>query len=309
MPDDVGAALDVGSNTIRLLVARTVDGRLEPVLDDSRFVRLGSGVDASGRLEPARKDAGIQAILELAAQAREAGAADIYGVATSAIRDAADGAEYVRRIHDETGVEVRIIDGDEEARLTFAGATSAMDLSGNALVCDMGGGSCELIYASGSDIEWARSLQIGSGRLSERFIHHDPPTNEEQRSVEQAVESTLRVVGNISASAAAFTGGTASHVVYLLGEQGVSVLVTIERLERVESIVYASPKAEVARKYNVRPERAEILPAGFTALRTIALWSGAGQLSISRSGIREGLLLEAAGEHATAARSQTDRIQ
>jgi exopolyphosphatase / guanosine-5'-triphosphate,3'-diphosphate pyrophosphatase len=279
------------------LVARPVDGRLETVVDDSRFVRLGSGVDASGSLDPDRKKAGIDAIRELVARARQAGAKSVKAVATSAVRDAADGPAYVREVRDETGLDVGIIDGDEEARLTYLGATIGVDLTRGALLCDFGGGSCELILADGSGIRWAHSVQIGSGRLSERFVHNDPPSAHERHAIEEYVTGTLRsTLGEVETELAVFTGGTASHIVYLAGLEARapsgSVKVDLAVIEQVEALVYSTPASQIARDRNVRPERAAVLPAGITGIRSIARWSRARDIFITRNGIREGIIID-----------------
>ena len=270
------------------------EGHLETVTEDSRFVRLGSGVDTAGRLDPVRKEAGISAIRELVGQAHDAGANSVWAVATSALRDAADGEEYIHQIHQVTGIAVRIIDGEEEARLTFTGATLGMNLAGGALVCDMGGGSCELIQADESGITLARSLQVGSGRLTERFVRHDPPVPSERQRIEEYVDSTIREeFGHVSVKLAVLTGGTASHVAYLLGLEGAAVVIQSGQLVEAETLVYELPSGEIAQRYQVRPERAEVLPAGITAIRTIAVRSGSEKTCISRRGIREGVLMEA----------------
>lgn len=293
----VSAVVDVGSNTIRLLVARLAGDEIEPILDESRFVRLGSGVDSNGRLDPDRKRAGIAALRELAQRAEDAGAESVGAVATSALRDAADGTEYVREIHEQTGVDVRIIDGEEEARLTYLGATAGLDLSRGGLLCDMGGGSSELILAGSSGIRWARSLQIGSGRLSERFTHHDPPTPDERSSVARYVDEELRNrLGDVDPEVALFTGGTASHVLYLSGLEGVAADIDLALIQRVEDLVYSGQSGEIAAQYKVQPERAAVLPAGITGIRAIAVWSGAKRLAITRRGIREGMIRDAMRE-------------
>jgi exopolyphosphatase/guanosine-5'-triphosphate,3'-diphosphate pyrophosphatase len=216
------------------------------------------------------------------------------GVATSAIRDASDGQAFVRQIAEETGLQVRVVDGDEESRLTYLGATVGVDLSHGALLCDLGGGSCELILAGVSDIQWARSLQIGSGRLSEQLVEADPPTQAERQAIEEHVVSTLRsALGDVEAHLAVFTGGTASHTLYLAGLDGDLVDIKAGTIAQVEDKVYAAPSAEIARTYDIRPERAAVLPAGITAMRSIARWSNAGQLCITRRGIREGIIIDA----------------
>lgn len=213
-------------------------------------------------------------------------------VATSAVRDAADGRGYVAQIADEMGLEVRVIDGDEEARLTYLGVTSGLDVAGGALVCDLGGGSCELIAADDSGVKWSHSIQIGSGRLTEQLVHSDPPTRADRNAIE------LRVLSELQAhlqweqwKLSVFTGGTASHVALLAELQGRLIHIDHRILESVEGLTYSLKADEIASQFRISPERAAVLPAGFTALRTIAGWSRAGELFISRLGIREGLIL------------------
>src|SRR5206468_1631880 len=143
--------------------------------DVSEFVRLGKGVHASGRLQEDRIVAAIDAVGRLTARATARGAQKVTAIATSAVRDAANRDEFVRRVLDATGVRIRILSGDEEAQLTYLGATLGNPLGNGAVICDLGGGSAELIFASPAGIEWAQSLQLGSGRLTEQFVHHDPP--------------------------------------------------------------------------------------------------------------------------------------
>lgn len=291
---DLRAAIDVGSNTIRLLVARVEDGTLAKILDDSRFVRLGSGVDASGFLNHERKEAGIVAIRELLSVAKELGCTDVRAVATSAVRDASDGRDYVERIKEETGLDIQIIGGDEEARLTYTGATAGIELKGKNLVCDLGGGSCEVIVASESGIRWSQSFQLGSGRLSEKFIRNDPPMEDERAAVHDLVLRTLRARGaSGDAGVAIFTGGTATYIAHLLELSDDVVDVKPAQLEAVERTVYSERAAAIADRFHVRTERAAVLPAGITAIRAIAEWSDAGRLRITRNGIREGVILSA----------------
>ena len=286
------AALDVGSNTVRLLVARSVEGNLEPVQEASRFARLGLGVDKTGHLDPDRKRAGIEAISELASMAHEAGALDIHAVATSAIRDASDGVDFAEEVKSETGVSIRIISGDEEARLTFLGTTMQMDLSHGAIVCDIGGGSSEIIAAADDGIHWAHSLKIGSGRLSERFVTGDPPSENERAAISNYVREMLEELGREAAELAVFTGGTATNIVGITGLDGVTVEITLQALVDVENLVYSMPAAQITEQYRVRPERAQVWPAGVTTVRTIAQWSGAQRLHITRHGMREGVIID-----------------
>lgn len=300
------AVLDVGSNTIRLLVARPQQGELEQLLDLSEFVRLGLGVDKTGELRPDRKQAALEAIETLANRARSVGAKHIVAFATSAVRDAANGEDFIRRVKETAGVEVEIISGDREAYLTFLGATMGLDIGAGAIICDLGGGSAELIHADASGMRWATSEPLGSGRLTERFVHHDPPTPEEHDQLAAYVRSVLQRLprpgtsltprrGGVPAAQvelAVFTGGTATHVAIIAGLQGTVETTVPTTLDRVVDILTSHPASEIVSRYNIKEERAKVLPAGAMALQTIAQYYHADRIVISRHGIREGAILD-----------------
>lgn len=266
---------------------------MESLLDESRFIRLGSGVDSSGSLNSERMAAAVSAIRELDEKSRELGAGNPLAVATSAVRDAGNGEAFATEVRRKTGVELEIISGEREAYLTFLGATMGIDIGTGVLICDIGGGSSELISADGEGIRWERSLRAGSGRMTERFVNADPPTHEERSQIADCVQTLLNELPDVSPTRTVFTGGTASHVAWLSGDSGAEVALTLEKLLDVESVVYGSTAPEIARRFNIRPERAQVLPAGVTVLRVIARWSGAGQVHITRHGIREGVILDA----------------
>jgi exopolyphosphatase/guanosine-5'-triphosphate,3'-diphosphate pyrophosphatase len=286
------AVLDVGSNTIRLLVGIVRDGAVEQILDRSEFVRLGLGVDKSGELRTDRQEAAIAAIRALNAQARSCGVDQIAGIATSAVRDAGNGAEFARRVRHETGVDLQIISGDREAELTFRGATMGLSLEKGVLVCDLGGGSAELIYASDEGVQWAVSEPLGSGRLTERFVKHDPPEDPELDSLRQYVESVLKQLPSAHPASLIFTGGTATHAGFLAGASGRIQRLDVATLTNVAEIVKTQPAARLVETYGIRKERAEVLAAGVTAIETIARFYEAREIVISQAGIREGALLE-----------------
>jgi exopolyphosphatase/guanosine-5'-triphosphate,3'-diphosphate pyrophosphatase len=310
---ELRAVLDVGSNTVRLLVGRLHDGTVEPLLDRSEFVRLGLGVDATGELRTDRQAAAIEAIRELAQIAYGQRAERIVAIATSAVRDARNGSDFARKVKEETGIDLEIISGEREAELTFRGGTMGIDAAGGVLVCDLGGGSAELIHAGAEGIRWAVSEPLGSGRLSERFLHHDPPEEQELSALRRFVESVLRDLPPARVASVVFTGGTATHVAILAGQrpahrfQAVSSsgqpasssgsLGTIQRLSMAElghviEIVNSHTAAQIVDMYGIRPERAEVLPAGITAIAVIARFYEAEEIVITQRGIREGALAE-----------------
>ncbi|HEX6508545.1 MAG TPA: hypothetical protein VF221_13030 [Chloroflexota bacterium] len=287
------AALDIGSNTIRLLVARPSGDTLRKLDDVSEFVRLGKGVDASGKLQPDRVDAALEAIRRLAERGRSSGAGTPIAIATSAVRDAANGQEFVDRVRKETGIDVRVLSGDEEARLTFLGATLGRSLDGGAVVVDLGGGSAEIIAADSNGISWARSLQFGSGRLTEQFIHHDPPQMTELNAVATYVKQMLSGLPPATAHVSIFTGGTATTVPRLLRTEGETVTITPAEIARVVELLASQSAQDVARHYGVQLQRAEVLPAGVKAIQTIEEFYRTREIVITSGGIREGAILEA----------------
>lgn len=293
MVDSPQAALDIGSNTIRLLVARYEDGTLIPIRDESEFVRLGLGVDKSGELNPDREQVAIQAIARLARTARELGAECLLAVATSAVRDARNGQAFVRRVRQETGVEVRIISGEEEAKLTFLGASGNISLAGGVIVVDLGGGSAEIIAAAENGMRWDRSIPLGSGRLTEQCIVRDPPSAGEIEQLRHHVDAQLDNLPPTDAQHAILTGGTASQIGPLAGKtarDGAPLRLGPDDVDRALDVVCSHPVEEIVRKYGVRPERAAVLPAGIAALSEIIRFYGIRQVLITHRGIREGVI-------------------
>jgi exopolyphosphatase / guanosine-5'-triphosphate,3'-diphosphate pyrophosphatase len=180
------AAIDCGTNSIRLLVADADDnGVLTDVAREMRVNRLGQGVDATGRFAPEAIERTRVALEEYAGMIRETGATKVRMVATSATRDAANREDFFAMTREVLGAvipgaEAEVITGDEEARLSFAGAVGELDsAAGPFVVVDLGGGSTELVLGDGDGVRAAYSTNIGCVRLTERCLHDDPPTAEQ----------------------------------------------------------------------------------------------------------------------------------
>ena len=177
MSEPLLAAVDCGTNSVRLLVSRLVDGRLVEVDRRLHLTRLGQGVDATGGFHPEALARTLDAMADFGAELDALGVTHRRVVATSAARDAANSAEFFDGARARLGVDAEIIPGEEEARLSYAGAVGALpDLDQPVLVMDIGGGSTELVLGSDGRVRTAVSLDIGSVRLRERFLHSDPPT-------------------------------------------------------------------------------------------------------------------------------------
>src|SRR5690349_14096242 len=174
MPRRRIAVIDCGTNSIRLLVTDVQDGRQHDLVREMRIVRLGQGVDATGRLDRAAIDRTIQATREYAELITTLGADVVRFCATSAARDAENADEFAAEIESVLGVRPQVLTGEEEAAASFLGATRSL-AGGRSLVVDIGGGSTELVVGEAGAVEWSTSLDIGSVRLTERFLPSDPP--------------------------------------------------------------------------------------------------------------------------------------
>lgn len=191
------AAIDCGTNSIRLLIAdASADGAPGPLADvvrEMRVVRLGQGVDATGELAPEALERTFEATRDYAELIKAHGAGHIRFAATSATRDARNRQVFVDGIRDLLGVEPEVISGDEEAALSFAGASSVLPATGEdpILVVDLGGGSTEFVLGDSTGVIAARSVDIGCVRLTERHLRSDPPTAAQIAAAEADVDAAL----------------------------------------------------------------------------------------------------------------------
>ena len=210
------AVVDIGTNSTRLLVAEVGDGELSELARESVVTRLGEGVDATGRLgdEP---QARVFAVLERFAEEIERHGATIRtAVMTSAVRDAANGAEFAAAVRDRYGLEAATLSGDEEARLTSLGATATRPGDETVLVIDIGGGSTELVVGTGDQLVFHVSTQVGVVRHTERHLHSDPPRPEELQALAEdaraAIEAAVPADVRSQPAGAVGVGGTATQL-------------------------------------------------------------------------------------------------
>ncbi len=168
------AAIDLGTNSVRLLVADLVDGRPRTVVRRASVTRLGEGLEATGRFSPEARQRTAALVAEFVAEARQTGVETIALVGTSACREAADGAEFVDGLGREHAVNARVVSGEEEARLSFLGAT--LDITGDVVLLDIGGGSTELVRTGADGALAAVSVAVGCVRGTERWFTSDPPS-------------------------------------------------------------------------------------------------------------------------------------
>ena len=290
------AVIDVGSNTIHLLVGEVENGTVLPVTGEKISARLGSGVDRTGRIEEARVPLAAEAISLFAKVAALNGAPEPAVLATSAVRDAQNGSDLIREVLGKVGLKVRVISGDEEALLGFRGAVSALDpdFSWNspALVVDLGGGSAQLILGDAvNGPEKQVSLPLGSNRTTERFVRHDPPKAGELDALREAVTGELPGWNLPEGTAIVAIGGSARAILRLTRDK-----LTVERLRELAAEISGVPPAVLAREEGLTPERALVMPAAITTLAAVLECYGGHQLTVARGGIREGAILTLAEE-------------
>lgn len=317
------AAIDVGSNTIHLTVARpTSDGYdLEYLADELELVRLGADVSATGALGPERMQRASSAIQRQAAVARQHGASVVLGIATEGVRAARNGAEFIERIQAETGVALEMVSGDQEAALTYWGATSGLEVtvegattSAKRAALDLGGGSLEIVVGEGSRVDWRISLPLGSGVVHDRFARSDPPSAEELARAHDAVREALDALDPpMPVTQAIACGGTATTLAYLgakafapmdpaeiapsgngASNGGNGALLrglTYERLTQLLDLLRTMEAAQVTARYRVEEARARLLGAGGVVLLAAMERLGVESLRVRKRGIREGALL------------------
>jgi exopolyphosphatase / guanosine-5'-triphosphate,3'-diphosphate pyrophosphatase len=294
------AAVDLGTNSTRLLVADVVGGRVEDLARETRITRLGEGVDGRRRLLPLPIARVRNCLSDFRRRAESLGAERALLVATSAVRDAENGEALLGEIEWSYGFATRLASGEEEAELTYRGVTAGRRLEPGTIVVDLGGGSTELI-AEGLRI----SLDIGSVRLTERFLVSDPPTPAELEDAAAAVRALLaeRVPDDVRASTTAAIGvaGTVTTLAALdLG------LVEYDR-ERVHGHRIGSapvdellarlaelPVAERREVPGLEPERALVIVGGVVIVRELLRHLGLDQLEVSEHDLLDGVALEAA---------------
>ena len=292
------AAIDCGTNSVRLLVS---DGAHD-VVRRMEIVRLGEGVDRTGRISAGAIARTRKVLEEYAAQVRELGAERVRMVATSATRDASNGHEFQAMVRDVLGVDPEVISGEEEAHLSFVGAVAGLPAETEPpyLVVDIGGGSTEFVLGT-DDAEAAVSVDIGCVRMTERHLHSDPPTADEIA----AAEADIRA--HVDQALAAVPGRRANTLVGLAGSvttvAGIALGLTTYDADvihhakigypdvaRVTADLLAATRTERLAHGVMHPGRADVIGAGALVLRTVMEQAGAGSVVASEHDILDGVV-------------------
>jgi exopolyphosphatase/guanosine-5'-triphosphate,3'-diphosphate pyrophosphatase len=302
------AVLDMGSTSFHLLVADvTPSGRLRPVDRERRQLRLGSVVAVNGHVPEAIGDLAVRTARRLRRLADRFGAERIAAVATAALRDADNGAALAARIAEAVGTPVRLLSGEEEARLMFAAFRRRVLLPRHApaLGVDLGGGSLELVVGDEERVAWERTLPLGVARLHSELARHDPLDPQEARRVAErvraAVDPLVPEIRRFAPALCVLSGGTARALAHLaVAQRGLRPARSINELtlgaaelRRLTDLLVASSHEKRLRLPGMRRRRADLLPVGALILCALAEAVGVEDCTVPDGGLREGVLLEA----------------
>ncbi len=299
--------IDIGTNSTRLLLADVEGGRVTEVIRRSTVTRLGRGVDLSGQLSGEAIEATCEAIAEYVAAYREAGAGTVRAIATSAVRDASNGSAFVAELRERFALSARVLDGEEEARLTYLGASSEHPPSEPTLVVDIGGGSTELIVGAGEEIAFHASLQAGVVRHTERHVASDPPAAVELEALAADVRGLIEtaIAGEPEARAAAgiAVAGTPTSLAAI--EMGLEPydpkrvhghVLSLPSIQRMLSQLASASLAERVEIAGMHPDRAPTIVAGVVILVETMRAFGLEQIEVSEHDILYGTAISAASE-------------
>jgi exopolyphosphatase/guanosine-5'-triphosphate,3'-diphosphate pyrophosphatase len=291
-------AVDLGTNSTRLLVADVEDGAVTEVVRRLAITRLGEGVDQRLELLPAAV-ARVHEVLDgYATEAAGLGAERVLAIATSAVRDAANGVDFLHGLTARYGWVTRLLDGEDEARTTFRGVTSDRSLDTNTLVVDIGGGSTELLVGGPGGVSFSTSLQAGCVRLTERFLGSDPPAPGELdaagayvRGILPGLEigSAIGVAGTVTTVAAIDLGLTAYDPARIHGHR-----IWRGSVESAFTSLAALPLAERRSVPGLEPARAPVIVGGLVVLREVMERYRIDEIEASERDILHGAALAAA---------------
>jgi exopolyphosphatase/guanosine-5'-triphosphate,3'-diphosphate pyrophosphatase len=301
------AAIDIGTNSVRLLVAeRSPKGDVRPLVRLGDSCRLGEGLEATGRIMPRAEERTRDTLSRFAKRARELDCAEVVVAATNALRSATNGSEVTRRLSSAAGFPIRILSGEEEARFVYRAVVEGLHWEaerGEYLVIDIGGGSVEIVRGVGNSVERWVSLELGCVRLSEKFLRSDPPTPEELAALRAHLQEEWVRHGLLlrpTPHAAAGVGGTITALAALnLGLRRYDAsrvdghLLPTGDIRRLTESLCRLTTAERQALATVGPGRADILPAGCVLLVTLCEAAGLASLTASTQGLRYALARQA----------------
>lgn len=300
----VGAAVDLGSNSVHLLVAGITGHRVSPLRDESAFLGLGATVDRQAHLGGPERERLIGTLTTYATTARQLGAMSIVLMGTEPIRRAADAPAIVHEVERATGVPLHVLTHEEEAYLTLIGVMEGRPVTHEILVLDIGGGSSEFCAVGPGTRARAAGLRIGSNRLTARISPQDPPTPADVAAMQAVADEWMTQALDDRPHEVIAVGGTATNLLKVTAGGTADRIVTHERIAEALANLGEGPAAATSQRFGVNPTRARLLPAGAVIVDAVLRRYGLDRLTVSDAALREGAIL--AIDHA--GRAWRDRL-
>jgi exopolyphosphatase/guanosine-5'-triphosphate,3'-diphosphate pyrophosphatase len=300
------AAIDCGTNSIRLLIADVVDGVVSDVAREMEIVRLGEGVDRTGAFSDAALERTFAALDVFANKIEAAGAAAVRMVATSATRDAANRDLFVAGVRARLGRDPDVVSGDDEAALSFAGATAGLHaVAAPYLVCDIGGGSTEFVLGDDGGARVARSVDIGCVRMTERHLHEDPPTEAQVAAAVADIDAAIARAGEVvplhdAATLIGLAGSVTTVAAIALGLPSYDpdrihhARIDVAAVNDVTERLLRMPRAQRAALPVMHPGRVDVIGAGALVLARVMAAGQFSEVLVSEHDILDGIALSIA---------------
>lgn len=297
------AIIDVGSNSIKFFVGELAEDKtISTVLDTNDIARLGEGLDKTGLISPEAMERNVASVVAFAEKAKELGADEIVAVGTMALRKAGNSAEFVEKVKNACGVEVKIIPGEEEARLSYLAILSGLTLDKDAdlVIFDTGGGSTEFIYGHGTELKNRFSVNLGAVRITENYLKSDPVTPDEVKAAIAQIDKEFAEAGvDGRPKQLVGMGGTVTSmgaVKHKMVKYDPAVIqgstLTVEDVD-AQIAEYSSRTIEERKELpGLQPKRADVILAGSCILKVILTRLGCDHLTISDRGLRHGLAFD-----------------
>lgn len=303
----VFAAIDIGSNSVRLSIGELRSGRVQVLHQDREVTRLGEGVFRNGLLDPQAMARTIKVLRRFRRATERFAAEQTQVVSTSAVRDAKNSRVFSDLIRSATGWHLRVITGLEEGRLIHLGLQSSGRFrAARKLLIDLGGGSCELTRSNKGHIEHMVSLPLGAVWLTQQFLHHDPPTEKELLRMNDFIDEELGRVRNaysVRAGLTVATSGTAAALASAAEDSEEGGHATRKQIARLAKKLSKLKRADRERIHGINPKRSEIIIAGAAVYARIMETLGLSSFRYSPLGLRDGILAQMAADYDAGSRT------
>jgi exopolyphosphatase/guanosine-5'-triphosphate,3'-diphosphate pyrophosphatase len=299
-----GAAVDLGSTSVHLLVAEIAGHRLRPLIDESTFLGLGAAVDARAHLGAEAREELAQVLVRYATTAGDLGASTTTFMGTEPLRRAADSARIVDEVDRATRVPLQILSHEEEALLTVVGVTSGSPVEQETLVVDIGGGSSEFCVVAPGRNARAAGLRIGSNGLTMRFATSDPVSREAVEEMRAAADEILVDALPADPNDLIVVGGTATNLLKVTAAGAADPILSRARIAEALETLESEPAGASAARFGINPKRGPLLPAGAVIVEALMRRYEVDEVRVSEASLREGAILVA--DHA--GRAWRDRL-